>query len=324
MTKTKLQVLLVGGLCALVLTACGVFGGDTPLPKRSTSTNAAYNRYIDRYAAIALESKRQYRIPASITLAQGLLESAAGQSKLARKANNHFGIKCHKSWVGSRTYHDDDRPRECFRAYNSVEESYKDHALFLQQKRYSALFALDPLDYKGWAKGLQRAGYATDKGYANKLIKIIEDNQLYLIDRGNSTRKYIYNDIAKSAPKKQPQAPAQPSSLRPTFIANELLYVEARSGETLADIAREVGITERKLEVYNDLPSGYPLDKGDIVYLQRKHARALPPHYNHRVQVGESIHTIAQTYGVRLRALYRLNGFDDDHSIVEGEILNLR
>ena len=145
--------------------------------------NSRYNEYIKQYAPLAVEQMKEHKIPASITLAQGLLESGAGQSALARKSNNHFGIKCHSDWRGRRVYHDDDAKGECFRAYRHPKDSYEDHSLFLKRgARYAFLFKLKITDYKGWARGLKKAGYATDPSYANRLITIIEDYDLYKYD----------------------------------------------------------------------------------------------------------------------------------------------
>ena len=141
--------------------------------------------YIQKYKALAIEEMEIYGIPASITMAQALLESDDGNGRLAREANNHFGIKCKSSWTGMTISHDDDAKGECFRKYATVEDSYTDHSEFLDKSaRYQDLFKLDPLDYKGWAYGLKQAGYATNPAYAELLIKIIEDNQLYHLDRG--------------------------------------------------------------------------------------------------------------------------------------------
>lgn len=309
-------------LLLLLLAGCGSSGTvRVPKPIPVARTSNAYNDYIQTYAHIAIENQKKYKIPASITLAQGLLESGAGQSRLAREGNNHFGIKCHNTWTGGRIYHDDDLRNECFRAYRKAEESFRDHSLFLRRPRYSRLFSLNIHDYKGWARGLQQCGYATDRGYANKLIKIIEDNRLYLIDRGNAERTYTYTEPSRSgATSAQVGSPAE----RPTFIGNGLLYIRARSGDTLAGIAREMEMSERKLCNFNDYPEGYPLAQGDIVYLQRKHPKALPPYYEHVIKVGESIHSIAQTYGIRLASLYRLNKLTDAYEPKEGDVLRLR
>lgn len=308
-----------------------------PTPQGTRGINSKYDAYIQRYAPLAYKHQRQYRIPASITLAQGLLESGAGQSTLARKANNHFGIKCHNSWRGAKTFHTDDRPNECFRAYNSPEESFADHAEFLKRKRYAPLFQLDVSDYKGWAKGLQRAGYATDKAYANKLIKIIEDYRLYLVDQGNVSRYYEYNRPQKEIERVNPYLPKQKTSRpvieektrnekgeRQPYLNGNLLYIIAERGDNLAFIAQEYEISEQKLSSYNDFPAGYPLAAGDIVYLQPKLSRAQPPHFEHIVSVGESIHTISQRYGIKLSSLYKLNKLNDEYLPTEGDILKLR
>lgn len=290
----------------------------------------AFNHYIERFAGTAYENQKRYKIPASITLAQGLLESGAGRSQLAHKYNNHFGIKCHSSWRGKRTYHDDDRANECFRVYSSPEASFEDHAQFLMRSRYSRLFRLDIRDYKGWAKGLQACGYATNKAYANRLIKIIEDYQLYLIDEGNLGRKYKFdNKYNYSSPRIQKKKKALTShesnnSIRPTYLNGKLLYILAKDGDDLATIAEEFGLSEKRLTHYNDFPRAYPLKPGDIVYLQSKLTKAQVPNYQHVVEIGESIHTIAQKYGIKLKSLYSINGLAKDYIPVEGDILYLR
>lgn len=335
-------------LFTLILIAASSCGGN-----RSTSSsrrvegvkitaygpNSAYNKYIEKYAGTALANQKKFGIPASITLAQGLLESGAGKSTLASKHNNHFGIKCHRSWRGATTYHTDDRPNECFRSYPHAADSYNDHGEFLQQPRYRGLYSLQSTDYKGWARGLQKAGYATDRGYANKLIKIIEDYQLYLIDKGNVGRRYAYDQtskpkrevkrekpVAKKAPADKPtfSTPTPQPNEREIYISYGLLYVLADKGDTLGDIARDVGISERKLTRYNELPEGYPLEKGDVVYLQKKLKRATPPYYEHVVTVGQSIHDIAQRYGIQLSVIYNLNNLPGDYIPEEGDVLRLR
>ncbi|MDO5035524.1 MAG: glucosaminidase domain-containing protein [Porphyromonas sp.] len=334
----KTNLLLV--LCLIaVLSSCGSSKKAVPTGSQrvpAARTNTTYNQYIERYAQIALYNQNKYGIPASITLAQGLLESNAGNSRLATQANNHFGIKCHSSWRGGKIYHSDDQPNECFRVYSDPASSYEDHAQFLQQARYRDLFKLAPTDYKGWARGLQRAGYATDKGYANKLIKIIEDYRLYLIDDNNPGRLYAYDQpkqpkrgvATTNTPKERKVPPqsqvAQPTGEREIFKSYGLLYIIALQGDDLASISRDVGISEKKLLRYNDFPEGYPLSAGDIVYLQKKLKRAQPPHYQHTVQIGESIHEIAQKYGIQLQNLYKINHLSPDYNIEEGEVLLLR
>jgi flagellum-specific peptidoglycan hydrolase FlgJ len=163
---------------------------------RDNDTRNAVEIYIDKYSDIAKDNMQTHKIPASITLAQGILESGSGKGRLAQKANNHFGIKCH-GWKGAKIYHDDDRSQECFRKYRKVERSYEDHSEFLTgRKRYAGLFKLKPDDYKGWAKGLRAAGYATDRKYPQKLISLIERYQLYKYDDevlGNSKNTTVIN-----------------------------------------------------------------------------------------------------------------------------------
>ena len=188
----------------------------------------AYEKYIKQYSDIAVAHQKKYGIPASITLAQGLLESGAGRSELARKSNNHFGIKCHSDWRGGRVYHDDDLRGECFRKYRNAEQSYEDHAKFLTERpRYASLFKLKVTDYKGWAKGLQRCGYATDRAYANRLIKLIEDYDLYRYDRLQAGKK-----------KKAPAKRIYPYQIYRTY---GLLYVYSNGNDSFDDIAASLG-----------------------------------------------------------------------------------
>ncbi|MDO4771284.1 glucosaminidase domain-containing protein [Porphyromonas sp.] len=317
-TLTSLTLLLAG----LGISSCSTVK-QAPRPVPAARSHTPYNDYINKYAPLALEQQHKHGIPASIKLAQGILESGAGKSRLAREANNHFGIKCHRSWTGRKSYHNDDLPNECFRAYDTVEESFLDHSYFLKNKRYSRLFKLKTTDYKGWARGLQECGYATNKGYANALIKLIEDNRLYLIDKENPKRLYAY-DKPKSPVSVKSKQPKVERGVRPAYIGNELLYTIVQNGETLADIAREMEMSERKLSKYNDFPEGYPLSVGDIVYLQPKRSKAIPPHYEHVVKVGESIHQIAQTYGIKLSSLYAINRLSDEYIPREGDVLLLR
>lgn len=172
---------------------------------------ASYEQYIDRYNHLAVEQEKKYHIPASIKLAQAILESDAGRAKLAREANNHFGIKCHNNWKGKKTYHDDDLRNECFRTYGSVTDSYEDHSRFLAERsRYTKLFLLNKKDYRGWAKGLQQCGYATDRAYANKLIKLIEDYELYLYDMGGKSGKKASSSKKEASKKRLKKESVQP------------------------------------------------------------------------------------------------------------------
>lgn len=277
--------------------------------------NKAYENYIEEYKSIAISQMKKHKIPASITLAQGLLESGAGKSFLAVNANNHFGIKCHSDWKGHKVYKADDNPNDCFRKYKKVEESYNDHALFLTGRpRYSNLFKLDITDYRGWAKGLQTAGYATDKAYANKLIKIIEDYELYLFDNAKSYTTPIIKD-------KDTQ---QPTYSHTPFKTHNLVYVIAQQGDTYAAIAQEFNFKEKDLLKWNEVPKGFPLKEGDLVYFEKKKSKADKPYYEHVVQVGESMHSISQKYGVKVKNLYKMNKKDEEYVPTEGDVLRLR
>lgn len=259
--------------------------------------NRDFEAYINKWQETAVTQMERYKIPASITLAQGLLESGAGKSRLAVKSNNHFGIKCGSSWRGRTVRHTDDAPNECFRAYYNAKQSYEDHSKFLTtNKRYASLFKLDITDYRGWAKGLKRAGYATSPSYASRLIQIIEDYDLYKYDVKESRRKRRHKD------KKRSPVPHQP------LIANGLAYVVAREGDTFKSIGKEVGIKSKKLASYNDLWKDYPLMPGDIVYLHKKNKKYVGSQTFHVVRDGDSMHSISQTYGIRLERLYELNG----------------
>ncbi|GHV59633.1 N-acetylmuramoyl-L-alanine amidase [Bacteroidia bacterium] len=270
--------------------------------------NPDYVEYIRIYNGLAVKHMAQYKIPASITLAQGLLESGAGKSPLVQNANNHFGIKCHSDWPGDRVYHTDDKPNECFRSYKIAEDSYEDHARFLQRARYARLFDLDIRDYTGWAKGLQQCGYATDKAYANKLIKLIEDYELYR-----------YDDTRKKS-----NRPAFAPLRRPIYIDHGLVYVLAEANDSYHRIAEDTGFKVKRIAKWNEAPEDFPLRKGDIVYLEKKHKKAEKPYFEHVVRVGESMHSISQQYGMQVKRLYKLNRIHFDYVPEEGDILRLR
>lgn len=271
--------------------------------------NARYIEYIDRYADLAVEQMKEHRIPASITLAQGLLESGAGLSELARNSHNHFGIKCGSSWKGRTVRHDDDARNECFRAYPNPKESYEDHSIFLTRgTRYAFLFQLDITDYKEWARGLKRAGYATDPSYANRLITIIEDYELYQ-----------YDSHTKLRATKEPEY----VNAHPVYIANGIAYVIARPGDSFKSIGKEFGLSWKRLVKYNDLHRGYTLANKDIIYLKAKRKTANTSTV-HVVKDGDSMHSISQMYGIRLKSLYRMNRKDAEYIPEVGDRLRLR
>ena len=279
------------------------------LTLQAQTRNKQYEDYIKKYRELAVEEMKKYHIPASITLAQGLLESGAGQSTLARKSNNHFGIKCGSDWRGKTVSHDDDARGECFRAYKHPKESYEDHSKFLAGRpRYASLFKLKITDYKGWARGLKKAGYATNPRYADQLIGIIELYELHKYDEKNYL-KWI---------KKNPN-PHQ------TYIANDLLYIVVRAGDSWKSISKEFDISQKKLRKYNDLYKGYALQVGDILYLEKKNKKADKEHIVHVLRAGESMYSVSQKYGIRLKNLYKMNEMDADDPAPEvGTILRLR
>jgi LysM repeat protein len=289
-----------------------------------TNLNAQYRMYYDsyfnQYRDLAIEQMDRYKIPASITLAQGVFESGAGRSELARNSNNHFGIKCGSNWKGDKTYHTDDAPNECFRAYKSVRDSYEDHSLFLSRgQRYHFLFDLDKTDYRGWAIGLKKAGYATDPSYANRLISIIEEYQLYKYD--NTTIKENKEHHNKHHHK---EILSNPIVAHDVHIANDVVYTIARQGDTFDLLSEEFNISTRKLVKYNDLQKDYTLQPGDIIYLHKKQRKAAKNCITHIVEAGESMHSISQRYGMRLKSLYKLNEKSGDYIPMVGDTLWLR
>ena len=289
----------------LLLVSCSV-------PKQTVVTSSqtskdAYSDYIARYAGMAVEQMKQYGIPASITLAQGLLESDAGRSSLATKCNNHFCIKCHSDWTGRKIYHDDDARQECFRCYSNADESFRDHSLFLVNgSRYKSLFKLGPTDYKGWARGLKAAGYATSPTYADKLIELIERYGLDSYDSGSGVRL------------KPGQLPHQP------LLVNGQRCVRLREGETLKDIAREYGMQLSLLRRFNEVDRKFVPPSGTNVYLERKKSRADREHRTYVVRKGDSLWSISQQFGVRMKPLANRNKLSDENPLTVGMTLLLR
>jgi LysM repeat protein len=291
-----------------------------------TSKNSqAYRTYIEKYADLAVMHQREYRIPASITLSQAIMESGGGESNLARKSNNHFGIKCH-GWKGRSVAHDDDLPGECFRTYKTVEESYDDHSRFLSERPYYRdLFKLKVDDYTGWAKGLQKSGYSTDKSYADKLIKIIENYELYKYDK---EKKSNYTLNAEKQQVEWVVPTGKPFSLdkvdRKVLENGGLSYVHALDNDSFEQIADILKIDAGTLRAYNEMLEGLPLQKGDIVYIEKKKKKADKPNYDHIVQAGESMYSISQLYGMQIKSLYKINKKKPDYVPTGGDVLKLR
>lgn len=281
--------------------------------------NQTYQNYIDQYKDVAIDQMLHYNIPASITLAQGLLESGAGRSDLATKGNNHFGIKCH-DWTGKTMHHDDDARQECFRVYDSALQSYEDHSKFLHGKqRYASLFQLDRTDYKGWAHGLKAAGYATNPQYAYMLINIIECYNLAQYDKATNYDKFIVEHLLKNT-----TATANDGS-HVIKMCNKNYYVIAHKGDTFRTLGEEFDISYRKLAKYNERNKKDVLHEGDIVYLKKKRSKADKSfkHKPHVVKAGESMYTIAQKYGITLKSLYKKNGLPYDYQLHPGATLRV-
>ena len=296
--------------------------------KQSTS------EYIQQYKDIAIREMQKYQIPASIKMAQGILESSSGNSKLAKEARNHFGIKCKKTWTGPTLIQDDDAKDECFRKYESVLESYEDHSQFLKTNaRYGELFTLDITDYKGWAHGLKKCGYATNPQYAQLLIKTIEEFKLHELDKGG--------DIIAEKPKEKNHTSTQPRTPRsksnntdlPDFelkqqggrsvmVRNRVQYIVVKQGDTFEKLNKELELMSWQLPKYNDLSSSNKLQAGDILYIQPKRRKASTR--EHVVKSGESMRTISQEHAVKLSRLYKLNHLAAGAEPHEGQQLKLR
>ena len=320
--------------------------------------SSTYQAYVNKYKDIAIEQMLSYRIPASITLAQGLLESGAGTSRLATQGNNHFGIKCH-TWTGKRMYMDDDKKGDCFRVYDNARQSFVDHSDFLTKTRYQSLFKLSIRDYKGWARGLKSCGYATNPKYADNLIEIIELYGLYKYDTATSydssnidgftssssgsSLKSIFSVFKKSKStktKKSKKTKAAKTKKTKTtkakktttpvydhkvYMYNNNYYVIAYQGETLRSISKNTGVSRRKLARYNELDVNDVLSAGDVIYLEKKQKNAEVKYkgYLHTVKAGESLYTIAQMYGIQLKSLYKKNGLSPDYELHIGDRLRV-
>lgn len=323
--------------------------------------------YIRKHAALAVEEMQLYKVPASITLAQGLLETGGGQSRLADQANNHFGIKCKgpEEWSldKPRIYHDDDARGECFRKYESVEESYRDHSKFLALRPYyKSLFTLDEKDYNAWAYGLKKAGYATDPKYPSKLISRIEKYNLNQFDRISSEEVYaklytLYNNeddllASRGNTSKNHSRPAKPEVALPSVkeredklkaqIAksiefeerekrpvsrilnhkNNIPYVVAQAGQTIAVIAKAYNKTPSDIADFNEIQMGSKLKDGQIVFFGKKKSKGSA--HSYKVQSGDDMYTISQQFGIKINKLYKFNRMEPGEQPRIGQRLNLK
>jgi hypothetical protein len=276
--------------------------------------------YIERYKNIAMQEMKRSGIPASITLAQGLIESGNGNSSLAVKANNHFGIKCH-NWDKDKFYQDDDRKNECFRKYDCAEDSYRDHTDFLMNtSRYRFLFSYSSSDYKSWAHGLQKAGYATSRSYARDLIRTIEENQLYIFDTCTVDQSKTYKNITPAVEESYQVTIAN----RKIYERNRIKYIVVKEGDNLASLTKELDLFSWQLKKYNDLPDGYEPKPGEILYIQPKRWSAEKGNDFYIAKKGDTMHYISQLYGIKLNKLYIKNRMQPGTEPEEGQKIWLR
>jgi len=300
-----------------------------------TPENHAAKEYIERYANIAVREMNRTGVPASIKLAQGMIESDHGKSRLARVANNHFGIKCHSTWRGPVIYHDDDERNECFRKYNSPEQSFLDHSDFLVNgSRYKSLFSLKPADYKGWARGLQKAGYATNPAYADMLIRKIEANSLYLFDTGRALSVPGVTESVGGATRPG-SAPVSgvttirgsrysPVAAARVMVRNRVEFIIVNETDSFDSLNRDFDLLSWELEKYNEIAVESLLEPGTILFLQPKRRKAEPGIRHHVVREGETMHQVSQLYAIKLQYLYRMNFMDEGSEPDPGRRLNLR
>jgi LysM repeat protein len=299
----------------------GLFSCTAYKPVVSTySSGLSAEDYINLYKDLAVSEMNRTGIPASITLAQGMIESDFGRSRLALEANNHFGIKCHNDWNGPTIRHNDDRRNECFRKYRKPEESYYDHSDFLKStSRYSFLFNIGNTDYKAWARGLKKAGYATNPDYANMLIRKIEENNLWYFDRGyNSTslppQKTVPSEESVTNIGKT-ENPVTFSGENNAIMArvprvmenNRIQYIIVKEGDTREELEKEFQLLKWELPKYNEVDNDFALFPGQILYLQPKREKAEPGKEYHSTADGDTMYLISQRYGVKVKKLYEMN-----------------
>jgi hypothetical protein len=306
----------------------------------STGNNySSVETYIENFKDLAISEMRRTGVPASITLAQGIIESDMGRSRLSTEANNHFGIKCHDDWKGPTVRHNDDRRNECFRKYRQAEESYRDHSDFLRSEpRYKVLFSLDVTDYKGWARGLKRAGYATNPEYANMLIRKVEEYKLYNYDRGIAYTGKTGNTI-DTVPAKQDNGITNNSeknignvnnnysvsAVRSRVMEkNRIQYIIAREGDTHESLEKELQLLRWELARYNELQADFSITGGQILYLQPKREKADVGNDIHTASEGETMYIISQIYGIKLKNLLLMNRMTAGQEPVPGQKIWLR
>ena len=305
-------------------------------PSPSPAMSSLAQSYIDKYGEMAVREMKRTGIPASITLAQGMLESDFGRSPLATQANNHFGIKCHNTWNGAKAYFDDETKNECFRKYKSAEDSYRDHSDYLvTTPRYKSLFSLSPTDYKGWAHGLKKAGYATNPNYANLLITNIEKFGLHVYDTGNGKRVRYRQEQTQPEQKRVTYNTGSDQYSQQGGIVlnagqgrikelNRIQYIIVRDGDTYESLADEFQLLRWEIAKYNELKPDQPLVPGQIIYLQPKRSRADVGNDSCTYQDGDTMYLISQKYGIKLASLYEMNSMEPGTEPAPGTRIKLR
>lgn len=292
------------------------------------------SEYIDMWKEEAIRQMVDHKIPASITMAQAILESGDGNSELASKSNNHFGIKCHSTWKGKKVYHDDDKKGECFRHYKNAFESFDDHSDFLEKKRYESLFTYNITDYKKWAKGLKKCGYATNPKYPDLLIRIIEDYKLYELDEEGLARANG-DVIAKKDKRKKDTGKASAdydtdetlpevtlTNRRAVRISeNNIKYIIGEAGDTPESIAADLDLMPWQIRKYNDFGKGHAPEEGQVIYIQPKRGKAKV--HQHTVKEGETIWDISQKYGIKIKKIYKLNSMSPGTEPAPGTVLTI-
>lgn len=319
--------------------------------------NEATLKYIEKYKDLAMEQMIEFKIPASIKLAQAIIESSHGTSELAVKSNNHFCIKCHKSWTGKKTYYDDDAKGECFRVYNTVEESYRDHSNFLKNStRYASLFELEITDYRGWATGLKKAGYATSPVYATVLIKVIEDYNLQKYDQmviKNEFKPKKKTENVEPEAKKEPAKVEKPKKVKVNkhsvadntkplpvladcpvvemtqdhhYIRENfgIKFVTTKDGDNLESLAKELKMFPKQLVKYNHLGNKTTFVKGEVLYIGPMRRKAAAGYYVHVIQKGETLSYVSRLYAVKLERLFKMNDLDENSILQIGQEIRLR
>ena len=308
-------------------------------PHSTITPDLSVQEYVNSFKGLAVAEMSRTGIPASITLAQGIIESDCGHSALAREANNHFGIKCHDNWNGPTIRHNDNSRNECFRKYSKAEDSFYDHSDFLKSvPRYSFLFDLNSSDYKAWAHGLKKAGYATNPDYANMLIRTIEENELWHFDRGiqainpmppktGAVNEPFAVQAVDSSKKKIATSSVNMSVMArvPRVLENNRIqYIIVKDGDTREKLENEFQLLKWELSKYNELKNDFSLVPGQILYLQPKRDKAEPGKEYYSAVEGDTMYLISQKYGIKLRKLYEMNRMEEGNEPEQGQKIWLR